>query len=126
MSCSCGSGKEYDACCGIYLEGTLWAPSPETLMRSRYTAYTRQNFQYIQKTMKGAALAAFDPIQSKEMAKATKWLKLQVLSYSQNGDEGTVEFIAFFQFQEQDQMLHEVSHFQKIQGQWYYVSGTVS
>lgn len=126
MNCPCGSGKEYAECCGRYVEGTQWAPSPEALMRSRYTAYTRQNFHYIQKTMKGEALAAFNLIQAKKIAKETKWLKLQVLSANENEIEGTVEFIAFFQFQEHDQMLHEISRFQKIQGQWYYVSGTVS
>ncbi len=95
-------------------------------MRSRYTAYTHQNFHYIQQTMKGEALAVFDQIKSKKIAKETKWLQRQVFSASQDGDEGIVEFIVFFQFQEKDQMMHEVSHFQKVQGQWYYTSGTVS
>ena len=76
--------------------------------------------------MQGAPLKAFDRKQAQALAKETKWLKLEVLSSEENGDEGTVQFMAFFQFQGKDQMMHEISTFKKINGKWFYIHGEVS
>ena len=40
-SCPCGSQKQYEQCCGPFLDGRAIAPTAEALMRSRYTAYTK-------------------------------------------------------------------------------------
>lgn len=45
--CPCVSGKEFDSCCGIYLSGLASAPTAEALMRSRYTAYTKNRYDYL-------------------------------------------------------------------------------
>ena len=42
--CPCGTGEVYGACCGRYHSrfaqaGELTAPTPEALMRSRFTAF---------------------------------------------------------------------------------------
>src|SRR3569833_3134762 len=37
--CPCGSGKEYEACCGEIIGGKRAAPTAEALMRSRYSAF---------------------------------------------------------------------------------------
>ena len=34
-------------CCGSYIEGEKKASTPEVLMRSRYTAYTKGEIEYI-------------------------------------------------------------------------------
>lgn len=41
--CPCGSQIEYKSCCGVYHQGARVAPTPEALMRSRYTAYSLGN-----------------------------------------------------------------------------------
>ena len=64
MTCPCGSGKPLSACCGPYLEGKEDPPTPEALMRSRYTAYTQGNLDYIEKTMKGNTLITWDVLWS--------------------------------------------------------------
>ncbi len=39
-SCPCGSEREYQDCCGRYIDAREKAPTAESLMRSRYAAYT--------------------------------------------------------------------------------------
>ena len=50
MRCPCGSGKDFDQCCGPYLSGRAEPPTAEALMRSRYVAYTRGDIDYIGRT----------------------------------------------------------------------------
>ncbi|NGX50810.1 MAG: hypothetical protein K1060chlam2_00661 [Chlamydiae bacterium] len=90
-------------------------------MRSRYVAYTQNNFDYIAETMTGP----FNRKESEASAKEIEWLKLEVLSSEERGDEGTVHFIAFFKHQGRDETLHELSHFKKLNGKWSYIQGEV-
>jgi len=48
-SCPCSSGKNYNACCQTYHQGEI-VPTPEALLRSRYTAYATKNADFIIKT----------------------------------------------------------------------------
>jgi SEC-C motif-containing protein len=122
MTCPCGSGKTYSNCCSPYLEGKDNPPTPEALMRSRYTAYTENNLDYIEKTMRGEALKRFTRTSSEEI----EWIKLVVLFSEENGDQGTVQFIASFRAEGAEHHLHEISSFEKIDGKWYYTKGVVS
>ncbi len=45
--CGCGSGKPYESCCGRYHSGAEPAPTPEALLRSRFTAYRMQLIDYL-------------------------------------------------------------------------------
>lgn len=122
MICPCGSGKNYFKCCGPYIEGKANPPTPESLMRSRYTAYTQNNLDYIEKTMRGDALERFE----RKGDEGVEWIKLDVLFSEEEGDKGTVQFIASFRYQEEERLLHEISSFKKINGKWYYTKGIVS
>lgn len=125
-SCGCGSMKSSEQCCAQYIQGEQSAPTAESLMRSRYTAYTQGNIDYIAKTMRGPALAGFDPHRAAEWAKQIKWLKLDVINASAVAPESNtafVEFIAHYLFQGRRQKLHEVSEFQRVYGRWYYWDG---
>jgi SEC-C motif-containing protein len=57
--CPCSSGKIYQKCCELYISGVKLPALPEELMRSRYSAYTMANIDYIVKTMYGKALQGF-------------------------------------------------------------------
>jgi SEC-C motif domain protein len=50
LLCPCCSGLTYQNCCKPFHNGGLTAPTPEALMRSRYTAYCRGLVDYIIKT----------------------------------------------------------------------------
>ncbi len=56
--CPCGSGRALDACCGPIIEGAP-APSPEAMMRSRYSAYALGKCAQIGTSMAPEARKAF-------------------------------------------------------------------
>ena len=121
--CPCGSKNRYLDCCGAYILKRAVAPTPEALMRSRYTAYVEGKIDYIQKTMKGPALLNFDKKSAKEKV---EWLGLEVVSSlidSTDPSIGYVEFKAKYRKDNQEYCIHENSKFNKMDGKWYYISG---
>lgn len=122
-NCPCGSNKSYESCCGSYITTDKPAPTPEALMRSRYAAYSQANIQYIVQTMKEPAATGFDPLAAEQWAKQVIWQSLNVLSASQTGDKGFVEFIVHYQDNHQSHVMHEISEFHFENGRWYYVDG---
>ncbi len=125
-TCICGSAKNSAQCCAQYIHGERVAPDAESLMRSRYMAYTQVNMEYILNTMRGQALANFDPQKAAEWAKQIKWLRLEVLNatpITATDHTAYVEFIAHYLFQGRREKLHEVSEFHRIDGRWYYIDG---
>ncbi|KTD18423.1 YchJ family protein [Legionella jordanis] len=124
--CPCGSKKNYDDCCGLYLTGKANAKTPEVLMRSRYTAYTRANIDYIKQTMRGSALQGFHEIEAATWARRVQWLDLKVIrSYLDplDSNKGWVEFKARFKEGDQLESIHELSEFECQEGLWFYTSG---
>ncbi len=124
QQCPCGSEKTFTTCCDLYISGKHVANTPEALMRSRYSAYTKANIPYIQKTMRGPASQDYNPDEAFAWAKQSEWLGLKVIkSHQQNSNKGYVEFIAQFKINQQTQQIHEYSEFECIDGIWYYIDG---
>lgn len=124
--CPCGSKKDFDACCGIFIGGEQKPASPEQLMRSRYTAYVQGNIQYIMATMQGPAMQGFDPKSALEWAQSVKWKKLEILKSGMDKNRGQVEFIATYEDSHgKEKKMHEKSQFflDEENQQWYYVDG---
>jgi SEC-C motif-containing protein len=111
-ACPCGSGQAFDACCGRFLAGAD-APTPELLLRRRYTAYVRGDAAYLAKTwhpatrpdLRGIAPAA--------------WVALDIRA---SGPDW-VEFVAQLRVGDQLHVLHELSSFVREGGRWLYHSG---
>lgn len=125
-TCPCGSKKTYLSCCGLFIEQHQLPKTPEQLMRSRYTAYTMANIEYISKTMREPAALNFDPLSARKWAEQAQWLNLEVLQSRvdpKNPDRGFVEFKAHYHLANQDHCMHELSEFHFQDGQWYYVDG---
>lgn len=125
QNCPCGSDTTYEYCCLQWHEGDqyLKAPDAESLMRSRYTAYALHLNSYI--------LATWHPKTRPQTLDDTepqiKWIGLTIHRYEQQSDNhATVEFIARYTINGKAQRMHELSTFEKIQGQWYYKDGEVS
>ena len=123
--CACGSNKVFDKCCGRFLSGAQQARTPEQLMRSRFSAYALGGHgDYLLKTWfpataRGLTAAALS-------GRSCDWTRLEILAKSQDGDRGFVEFNAWFrQGQGSEEVLHEKSVFQRINGRWLYVGGEV-
>ncbi|NNM59120.1 MAG: hypothetical protein HKM04_04830 [Legionellales bacterium] len=124
-TCPCCSGKTYQDCCEPYLTLNKPAPDPEALMRSRYTAHTLANVEYLKNTMKDKAAEHFDPVKTLRFAKDSEWQGLDVVrSYQPFPTTGYVEFVAHYNDAKgRHQHLHELSEFKLEDGQWYYVDG---
>ncbi|MCH9755989.1 MAG: SEC-C domain-containing protein [Gammaproteobacteria bacterium] len=123
LFCTCGSKRAYQACCEPYLTYQNIPSSPEALMRSRYTAYTQGDTEYIQKTMQGKAANGFNVADSRAWAQRVVWIDLDVLKASDDGRTGAVEFIARFVEDGRMHFIHEMSAFLCEAGRWFYVDG---
>lgn len=119
--CPCGLPARYAACCGRYVEH--WpdtpAPTPEALMRSRYTAFTRERDDYLLATwhpdFRPAAL---------DFGPQTRWLGLQVRHAAVlDAMHGEVEFVARYRVAGRAVRLHERSRFLRRNGHWLYTDG---
>lgn len=90
-------------------------------MRSRYSAYTQADVDYIQLTMCGPAAIGYNPAEAKRWASSVQWQQLQVIQSAVQGDEGQVEFMANYISDGHPNCLHEYSLFQRINGRWFYI-----
>ncbi|MGD9786609.1 MAG: YchJ family protein [Sulfuricellaceae bacterium] len=120
--CPCGSGKAFEACCGPYLAGAP-APTPEALMRSRYTAYTLGDKDYLERTWHPSTRPA-----DLELEKDVKWLGLKVVEArgGEQDETGTVRFVARFKVGGRGHRMEETSRFVREAGRWFYLDGDVS
>lgn len=119
--CPCGSGRDFDQCCGPYLDGQASPSTAEALMRSRYTAYVQCQEDYLLQTWHSSTrpdslgLSQQPPV---------KWLGLKVIC-SEAGreadDNGMVEFVARYKVTGKAERLHETSLFVKEHGSWVYL-----
>lgn len=127
MLCPCQSSKEYSTCCEPFLVGEKTAPTAESLMRSRYTAYTQKNVDYIKKTLAPESQKDFDSKATLKWASESEWLGLKILDTKKGLEAdktGVVEFVATFKNSGKTVDHHEVSNFRKsTTGAWLFVDG---
>jgi SEC-C motif-containing protein len=124
IECPCGSGKPYAACCGRFIEGNEPAPTAEALMRSRYTAYTLCNEDYLLATWHASTRPQVLGLQEEA---PTKWLGLEVKRHEQqDAEHAIVEFVARYKINGRAHRLHETSRFVRENGRWYYLDGDLS
>lgn len=116
-SCPCGSGRPLADCCGRYHAGEP-APTPEALMRSRYSAFALRLTDYLLSTWhpstRPSHLAADE---------ATAWKRLEILAADEAGDQGRVHFRATFREGRHWSVLEENSRFVREAGRWTYLDG---
>ena len=126
VDCPCGSGRPYEHCCGPLLSGSTRAPTPEALMRSRYTAYVRQDLPYLLRTLHPGQRADYDEQGAARWAREAAWQSLEVVSVTTdpaNANRGSVEFKAHYRLQGADHVHHELAEFRKSGGTWYFHDG---
>jgi SEC-C motif domain protein len=132
-ACPCRSeesvSKTYGECCALWHVGLQespprHAPTPEQLMRSRYSAYALKLSHYLLATWYGETSPGeidFPP---------TKWLGLEIKHAASTGDVGVVEFIARYRESTgRAGRLEETSRFVREgvgeAARWYYIDGVV-
>jgi SEC-C motif domain protein len=121
--CPCNSGKSFADCCQPYLDGKANPPTPEALMRSRYTAYACKDAPYILATSHPVLRATLQLKDIAAWANAAAFKRLEVLETKTVGEEGFVRFIAWFKEKGRLQAIHERSRFLQEDGKWLYIDG---
>lgn len=126
-ACPCGlqdaKGRPlvFDACCGRYLDHFDDCPAPDAraLMRSRYSAFVREDTAYL--------LASWHASQrpvALDFEPSARWLGLAVKGFRNTGeDSAEVEFVARYRVGGRAVRLHERSRFVREDGRWFYVDG---
>ncbi|MGW8247329.1 MAG: YchJ family protein [Acidiferrobacterales bacterium] len=118
--CFCGSGLTYTDCCGRYIDESVIVPTPEHLMRSRYSAYCLGDEAYLLKTWHSSTRPASLDLNNNPV----KWIGLEIIDAPEVlGDSGSVEFVARFKQNGRAGKLHENSRFLREQDRWLYVDG---
>lgn len=116
-ACPCG-GAAHAQCCERFIGRTAVPHTALELMRSRYTAYTLRDDDYLQATWHARSRPAL-PITEQ----GVRWLGLDVRRHEQQGDAATVEFVARYKTGGRAQRLHEISRFVREDNRWFYVDG---
>lgn len=126
-TCPCASEKKYEDCCGIF-HGGKDAPTAETLMRARYSAFDKKAISYLSKTHKPGT-EDFNEDEARTWAENSTWKGLEIVSTKKgqtNDTEGVVEFKAHYTDQEGNDITHhEISHFIKPDKEWFYSEGQI-
>lgn len=126
--CPCGSDAAFDDCCGPIMAGAP-APSPEALMRSRFTAFVKGDLDYIESTHAKDVRDTFNRSAAESTAKSVEWVSLEIVKTSEGeegDDTGTVEFAARFKKDGELQVHHELANFKQEDGRWVYVDGKMN
>ena len=87
--------------------------NPEELMRSRYDAFVKEDWQYLAKT------SITQTIEELGSSTPVEWLKLDIL----DAYDDIVEFKAYYKQNSKIYVLHEKSKFVKDGGMWKYLDG---
>lgn len=124
MRCPCGTGLGFDECCGKYHAGEK-APTAETLMRSRFSAFVTGDEDYLLRT--------WDPATRPELLDLAdmpvRFYRLEIIDTVGGGlldPTGVVEFEAFYKGSMVGSQ-RERSTFRRIDdGSWVYTTGDVS
>jgi SEC-C motif-containing protein len=116
--CPCNPDAAYAACCARYIEGGAIAPTAQTLMRSRYSAYVKEVAVYLLATWHASTRPADIPFDKP----SPRWLGLEIRAEESIAtDHAIVEFVARLRVGGRAQRLHERSRFVREQGRWYYL-----
>ncbi len=121
--CPCRSGERFGACCAPRLDGSSPAPTAETLMRSRFTAFAVGDTEYLLRTWHPRTRP-----RRLELDPQQRWMFLEILDTERGGpfDEvGQVEFRAHYRFPKTRGTLHERSRFTRVDRHWLYIDGDI-
>lgn len=117
LKCPCRAGQPYEDCCLPFHHGAA-AETPETLMRSRYTAFVKNLPSYLLETWHSSTRP--DRL---DLDDAPNWVSLEVLASNQQGDKDQVHFRAIYRADKGWGYLEEHSDFVREAGRWYYLRG---
>ncbi|MDG1333803.1 MAG: YchJ family metal-binding protein [Crocinitomicaceae bacterium] len=123
QNCPCGRPKKYIDCCGKAHQNIINAKTAEDLMRSRYTAFTMANGDYLMDSHHSMTRKSARKNELVFWAKSVKWVKLEIVNTVDGGEddtEGIVEFKAHFCEGSKKKVMHQNGKFLREFGHWVY------
>lgn len=108
------------------MSGERLAATAEELMRSRYTAYATGDIDWIYQSQSPEGREVMDRRATEEWSRRSTWHGLEIVQAKDGGTEdaeGFVEFKARYHIAGEDITHHEIAHFRKAEGHWYFVDG---
>eukprot|EP01023_Acetabularia_acetabulum_P018802 TRINITY_DN1950_c1_g5_i1.p2 TRINITY_DN1950_c1_g5~~TRINITY_DN1950_c1_g5_i1.p2 ORF type:complete len:253 (-),score=14.22 TRINITY_DN1950_c1_g5_i1:883-1641(-) len=143
--CPCQSGLDYEQCCSKYHDGEI-EPTPEAVMRARYSAYCKTKVPYLLVTthsknpsQKGTWYQGKQSSTLEEDMRATckkvAFHTLEIVEVENQGEEGYVKFRTQFKYVGQRgqrdettklQSMEEKSKFAQEDGRWKYLEAVES
>ncbi|MDO9618916.1 MAG: YchJ family protein [Pseudomonas sp.] len=126
-TCPCGSGQLLTLCCGRYHAGTP-APSAESLMRSRYSAYALGLIDYLVHSTLPAQQAGLAQEAIQTWSLGSTWLGLEVEQAQLIEGEPQHAYVTFTAHWRDEGGTHshrERSAFVRNNDSWYFIDPTV-
>lgn len=124
--CPCGLAASYQDCCEPHIRGTRLPKTAEALMRSRYSAFAKKEIDYILQTTLPSQRKKVQAQEVEAWSTQSTWKGFEIKKVEgggENDDEGTLEFVARYAIQDQDQEHRERSRFVREGGRWYFDPG---
>ena len=126
--CPCG-GDCYATCCEPFHLGTARPETAEQLMRSRYSAFSRNLIDYLIETHPSPEPMAERRQALKASNRGVRWTRLRISAREAGGPadlSGTVTFEAHYRQSGQTHVLRECSRFgregEDLVGRWLYLA----
>lgn len=116
--CPCSSQRFYEDCCQPYHFGASIAPSPEALMRSRFTAFMLKLPDYLRESWHASTRPT-----ALNLDDSPDWASLRILGSGETGNAGWVHFQAIHRLGSGWGYLQEKSEFVREDGRWFYLRG---
>ncbi|MEA1919856.1 MAG: YchJ family metal-binding protein [Campylobacterota bacterium] len=111
----------FNECCAPFIHNKKNAPTPLALMRSRYSAYTLKQIDYLLQTQ----CQIEDPLtmyhEISEFANHAYFQHLEIVA----SEDHSVEYKAYYILNHRQELLHEKSNFTCKDGIWCYKEGTI-
>lgn len=125
-NCPCNSGLDYSKCCEPYIKGDVLPETCEALLRSRYSAYTLGELDYIYDTIHPEQKAQHDKKATKKWSEESSWLGFEILDINKGlkeDEEGVIEFKVKYRQKLETITHHEMAVFKKEEDRWYFFDG---
>ena len=126
--CPCGSQLSYQQCCQPIISGSQAASSAEQLMRSRFSAFSLKEVDYLMQSWAGQKRVETERSALQQWCEQTKFIRLDIIDHYDGSHpcQAFVEFKATYLFNNKFEVLHETSEFIQAQNRWFYLDGNTA
>lgn len=118
-ACPCGG----PCCCAEIISGAGKADTAEHLLRARYTAFVLGKMEFVSATTHPKSRTEELDQANRQWSEESTWHGLQVLKSKPEGENvSLVTFEAYFTRHGNQQTHRERSRFERVDGEWFFVS----